>query len=501
MTQNVPRPMPALSPRDIRSILLGLTLAIFLGALEQTIVSVALPHMAAALQGTGLLAWVVSGYLLALAVSTPIYGKLGDLYGRRAVLSLAICVFLLASVWCALATSMPMLIAARIVQGIGGGGLISVAQATIADVVAPRERGRYQGYISGAYALASLAGPVLGGLLTKYLSWRWIFWINLPLGLATLLISRRAMARLAVPQVRHAIDTLGAVLLSASLSALLVGITRVGQGAQWLDAANLQLFALGATLLGAFLWQEQRAAEPLIPLSLFRNRTVVVSCALLFIVFFELVALTALIPLRLQMSSGAGVDEAAFELLPLTLAGPCAALLSGRMMVRTGRYRPFQLAGAAIVAPAVLALALIDASATLPTLLCMTAAGLGMGAQMPSSMVAVQNAVPSGQVGVATAVTALFRALGAAMGIAILTALLLATLRENTAAAWPQGGAIILQDLLGQTLAATAAGDKAALALVVDAAFRKIFMIAAGVALVAFALALSIPDATLHDER
>jgi EmrB/QacA subfamily drug resistance transporter len=500
MNKLAPTPSTVLSPQEIRSVMMGLMLAIILGAIEQTIVSVALPRMAAQLQGTELLAWVVSGYLLALAVSTPIYGKLGDLYGRRSVLSLAICVFVLASVACALAQSMPQLIFARIVQGIGGGGLISVAQAIVADVVIARERGRYQGYISGAYALASVSGPVLGGLLTQYLSWRWIFWINVPLGLATLFITRRTLARLAVPQVSHSIDTLGALLLSASLSALLVGITRVGQGAPWLDPASLQLFALGAALLVAFAWQEQRAVEPLIPLSMFRHRTVVVSCALLFIVFFEMVALTTLIPLRLQMSSGAGVERAALELLPLTLAVPMAAMLCGRMMLSTGRYRPLQLAGAAIVPPAVLALALVDARATLPTLLFMAAAGLGMGLQLPSSMVAVQNAVPSGQVGVATAVTALFRALGAAMGIAILTAFLLASLRDSSAASvLPHGGVDVLKHMLGQTLAKTDALGQTVLA--VDAAFRKVFMIAAGVALVSFALAMSMADETLGDER
>jgi hypothetical protein len=321
-----------------------------------------------------------------------------------------------------------------------------------------------------------------------------------PLGLAALLITRRTLTRLAVPQVSHSIDTPGALLLSASLSSLLVGITRVGEGAPWLDPASLQLFALGAALLVAFAWQEQRAVEPLIPLSMFRHRTVVVSCSLLFIVFFEMVALTTLIPLRLQMSSGAGADRAALELLPLTLAVPMAAMLCGRIILSTGRYRPLQLAGAAIVPPAVLALALVDARATLPTLLFMAAAGLGMGLQLPSSMVAVQNAVPSGQVGVATAVTALFRALGAAIGIAILTAFLLASLRDSSAASVvPHGGVDVLKDMLGQTLAKTDALGKTALA--VDAAFRKVFMIAAGVALLSFALAMSMADETLRDER
>jgi EmrB/QacA subfamily drug resistance transporter len=493
---------PVLSRADARSVVIGLMLAILLGALEQTIVSVALPKMSAELQGLDLLAWVVSGYLLAMAVSTPIYGKLGDLYGRRAVLSVAIGIFLASSVACALAQSMPMLVAARVLQGIGGGGLISVAQAIIADVVAPRERGRYQGYISGAYALASVAGPMLGGVLTQHLSWRWIFWINLPLGLAALFISRRALALLPVPHVKRPIDTIGAMLLSAGLTLLLIGITRVGQGFSWVAADNLQLFALGAVFLVAFVWQEGRAEEPLIPLSIFRHPTVVISCIVLFVVFFELVSLTVLIPLRLQMTSGAGVDRAAFQLVPLTFAVPCASFASGRLVAHTGRYKPFLLAGAIAVPFAMLALAIVDPRATLPAALCMVLAGIGLGMQVPASMVAVQSVVSSRHIGIATATTAFFRSFGAAIGIAILTAMLLAALRENIPAITASHvGAEFLNDMMGDALATIAENSRAQLAAAVHDCFQKVFMIGAGVALVPAALLVLIADETLPDHR
>jgi EmrB/QacA subfamily drug resistance transporter len=489
-----------LSPTEVRSVVTGLMLAILLGALEQTIVSVALPLMSAELKGFELLAWVMSGYLVAVTVATPIYGKLGDLYGRRATLSVAIAIFLIASVACALAQSMPMLVGARILQGLGGGGLISVAQAIIADVVAPRERGRYQGYISTAYATASVSGPLLGGVLTEYLSWRWIFWINLPLGLFALWISRRALARLPVPGVKRPIDYTGAVLLCAGLTALLIGVTRVGQGAPWLAADNLKLFGLATLLLAAFLWQQRRAIEPIIPLVLFGDRTVTISCAVLFIVFFQLVALTVLIPLRLQMVAGSDVDSAAFQLVPLSLGVPLGAYTSGRIVSYVGRYKPLLLAGSALAPIAVLMLAFIDPHATLPSILCMTLAGFSFGLQLPASMVAVQNAVPSRHLGIATAVTAAFRSLGSAIGVAVLTAILLGTLREN-APAWAASlsSAEGIKDMMGATLARMDGTTRLQLTMAVQGTFQKTFIVSAAVACISFVLVLFISNEVLRD--
>ena len=379
MTKAPPAVHSPLSQTEVRAVVIGLMLAILLGALDQTIISVALPMMSAELQGFDLLAWVVSGYLVAVAVATPIYGKLGDLYGRRAMLSFAIGLFLLASVACALAQSMPMLVAARIMQGLGGGGLISVAQATIADVVAPRDRGRFQGYISGAFAVASVSGPLAGGLLTEYLSWRWIFWINLPLGLAAFIISRRALARLPVPNVKRPVDYLGALLLSSGLSLLLIAITRIGQGVAWREAVNLQLFAVALVALVAFLWQERRAVEPIIPLALFRIPIMALCCAILFIAFFQLVSLSVLIPLRLQMMTDAGVEGSALQLIPLSLAIPLGAYVGGSLTARSGRFKRVQLTGAAMVPIAVLGLAIIDPHAALLGAILMAITGIGIG--------------------------------------------------------------------------------------------------------------------------
>ncbi len=454
-------------------------LAIFLGALDQTIVAVALPAMARQLDGFTLIAWVVSGYLVASTVVTPIYGKLGDLFGRRMLLSTAIVLFLVASVACALAQTMPQLIAARVFQGIGGGGLISIAQTIIADVVTLRERGRYQGYISGVFAVASVAGPVVGGLLTHYLDWRWIFWINLPLGAAAFLVSRRALAHLPVPGVRRRIDYLGAALLIAGLTTALLPISRVGQGVPWNESTNVALFAAGLVLLVICVLYERRAPEPIIPLDLLRIPMVRSCYAILFVCFFQLVAIASLSPLRFQMVAGVAADDAAWRLLPLTFMIPLGAFIGGRVMLATGRTKPLQLFGTAGIPLALAALAFTSPVQAMLTGLLMIWIGLSLGVTLPSSLVAVQNAVPRAQLGVATAGSAFFRSLGGAIGVALLSAILLASMGPGI-------------NPLGDRHAVDATG--AVDPLVADAAFRRIFLIAAVISSVGFALAFRLPD-------
>ena len=480
---------PNLSHAQTRSIIVGLMLAIFLGALDQTIVAVALPRMAQQLDGFSLIAWVVSGYLVASTVVTPIYGKLGDLFGRRMLLSIAIVVFLIASVACALAQTMPQLIAARVVQGIGGGGLISIAQTIIADVVPLRERGRYQGYISGVFAVASVAGPVVGGLFTHYLTWRWIFWINLPLGAAAFLVSRRALANLPIPGVRRHIDYVGAVLLVIGLTALLFPITRIGQGIAWNDAHNLELFAAAFVVLGICIVHETRTPEPIIPLNLFRIPLVAACCGIVFVCFFQLVALASLSPLRFQMVAGATADEAAWRLLPLTFTIPLGAYIGGRIMLRTGRHKPLQLTGTAGIPIGLLGLAFVPPTYATMTSVLMSVVGLSIGIVLPSSLVAVQNAVPRHQLGVATAGTAFFRSLGGAIGIAVLSAILLAAMHGGASRpALPRIGEAVVARAAEAPVATTATASEA------EAAFRRIFIIAATISSLAFLFALRVPD-------
>lgn len=475
-------------------------LAILLGALDQTIVSVSLPRMAEQLHGFDLLAWVVSGYLVASTIATPIYGKLGDLFGRRVLLSVAIGIFLVASVACGASQTMPELVASRVLLGLGGGGLISIAQAIIADIVPLRERGRYQGYISGVYAVASVAGPIVGGLLTHYLSWRWIFWINLPLGTAAFLVSRRALKDLPVPGLRKSIDYAGAVLLSAGLGALLIGITRVGQGVAWGATENLQLFTVAFVLLGCFVYWETRAAEPIVPLKLFRIRAAALCFGILFLGFFQLISLSVLIPLRFQIVVGLTADHAAWRLVPLSLLIPIGAFVAGRLMTKTGRYRPIQLVGASIVPIMILAIALFDPHRVVLTGVAMALTGFGIGLQFPTSLVAVQNSVPAENIGIATAATAFFRSMGGAIGVAVLSSILLAALRDGGAALGPGfTGGEMMREMLGGILAQGDETSRAALRMVAENAFERIFTLDAVIAMIPFLLTLYVPEKPLRD--
>jgi len=470
-----------------RNIVVGLMLAILLGGLDQTIVAVALPKMAVDLDGFSLIAWVVSGYLVASTVVTPIYGKLGDLFGRRMLLSVAIVVFLLASILCALVHTMPELIVARVLQGLGGGGLISISQTIIADVVPLRERGRYQGYISGVFAVASVAGPVVGGLLTHYLSWRWIFWINLPLGLGAFLVSRRALKNLIVARVRRRIDYIGAALLVIGLTALLIPITRIGQGVAWNDLPNVALFVVALVILAICFVHENRTPEPIIPINLFRIPLVALCCAILFLCYVQLVSIASLSPLRFQMVAGVTADTAAWRLLPLTFMIPLGAFISGRLMLKTGRTRPQQVVGTACVPFGLLGLAFVSPVHPVATGLLMMVVGLSIGVVMPSSLVAVQNAVPRSQLGVATAGTAFSRTLGGAIGVALLSAILLASMHTGDAS--NATGNVDEAPRLSALSTTTPAEA--------NAAFEKLFIIAAAISVIAFLLALRVPDRRL----
>ncbi|MBU6467800.1 MAG: MFS transporter, partial [Betaproteobacteria bacterium] len=379
--------MQAYSEKQIRSVITGLILSIFLGALDQTIVSIALPNISHEFADVKWLSWVISGYLLTSTLATPLYGKLSDLYGRRQLLSSSIIIFLLASIGCALSTSMLMLVVFRLLQGVGGGGLISLAQATVADVIAPRERGRYQGYISGMYAVASVVGPLFGGVLTHSLSWRYIFWINLPIGLIALTISRRALLILPVPKIKKTLDWPGIILLTLSLLLLLLAFTLLGQyGHVTQTMVILLLLSILTAIL--FVMVEKKAVEPVIPLSLLEVREFSVGVRILFVAFMQILTLTIMVPLELRIVNNMTASDTAWRLLPLSLSVPCGAFICGQLMTRTGFYKRYQLISQALVLVGVNVVALTPSGNTFWFCVMLFISGVGIGGQFPTTLVA-----------------------------------------------------------------------------------------------------------------
>ncbi|WP_060508470.1 MDR family MFS transporter [Pseudomonas sp. NBRC 111124] len=478
----------ALPPTVLRNVLTALMLAIFLGALDQTIVAVSMPAISAQFNDVGLLAWVISGYMVAMTVAVPIYGKLGDLYGRRRMILTGISLFTLASIACALAQDMQQLVMARVLQGIGAGGMVSVSQAIIGDFVPPRERGRYQGYFSSMYAVASVAGPVLGGWLTEYLSWRWVFWINLPLGLVALWAIRRALAGMPVQHRQARVDYLGAVLMILGLGSLLLGITLVGQGQPWTAPPVLALFACAVLGLALFIGHERRCQEPLLPMGLFGNRVAVLCWAVIFFASFQSISLTMLMPLRYQGITGAGADSAALHLLPLAMGLPMGAFTGGRMTSRSGRFKPQILAGAVLMPVAIFAMAITPPQSAMLSAVFMLLTGIACGLQFPTSLVGTQSAVESKDIGVATSTTNLFRSLGGAMGVACMSSLLLALLQ--------QGGFELLGNPLLGSLKAGEADPHTQMRLLET--FRHLLLGSAGIALLGLLAALALPDRQLR---
>ncbi|WP_285351233.1 MDR family MFS transporter [Pseudomonas sp. ME-P-057] len=493
---NQPRP-------DIRSILFALMMAVFLSALDQTIVAVSMPAISAQFHDFDLLAWVISAYMVALTVAVPIYGKLGDLYGRRRLMLFGLATFTLASLFCALAQSMEQLVLARVLQGIGAGGMVSVSQAIIGDIVPPRERGRYQGYFSGMYAAASVAGPVLGGFMTEYLSWRWVFIINLPLGLAAWWVARKTLVGLPVPQRKPVIDYLGTVLMIIGLTALLLGITEIGQGHSWRDESVLMQLSVALLALVIFVLYERRAREPLLPMHLFANRSAVLCWCTIFFTSFQAISLIVLLPLRFQTVTGAGADSAALHLMPLAIGMPMGAYFGGRRTSLTGRYKPIILAGAALMPLAILGIAFTPPQSAVLTSLFMVLTGIASGLQFPTSLVGTQNSVEVKDMGVATSTTNLFRSLGGAVGVATMSALLLAMLAGSGIAevggSMAEGSGNLLMDSLN-------AASGPALGLLrgqLSMTFQHLLMGSAAVSLLGLAAALAMPNNVLrgrHDK-
>jgi len=412
-----------LTHRQILVVFSGLMAGMLLAALDQTIVSTALPTIVGDLGGLDHLSWVVTSYILASTISTPIYGKLGDLYGRKKLFQAAIVIFLIGSMLCGLAQNMPELIVFRGLQGLGAGGLIVGAFAIIGDVVSPRERGRYMGYMGGVWAFASIAGPLTGGFIVDNLSWRWVFYVNVPVGAVALAV---VAAVLHAPEshVQHRLDVLGTLLLAGGAGSVTLGLTWGGTQYAWSSATIVGLFVAGAVLIVAFLLQERNAAEPIIPLTLFRNGVFNVSTVTGFIVGLALFGAIVYLPLYMQVVHGDSPTSSGLRMLPLMAGVLSASIASGRVISRIGRYKMFPVIGTALMTVGMYLLSFLDSHSSFwEASVYMLVLGSGVGLVMQVLLLAVQNSVEHRNLGVATSTATFFRSMGGSFGVAIFGAI------------------------------------------------------------------------------
>lgn len=400
---------------SIGALLLGLLLA----ALDQTIVSTALPTIVSDLGGLEHLSWVVTAYLLASTAATPLWGKLGDQYGRKRLFQIAIVIFLIGSALCGAAQNMPQLIGFRALQGLGGGGLIVLSMAIVGDVVAPRERGRYQGLFGAVFGATSVLGPLLGGLFTEHLSWRWVFYINLPVGVVALAVIATAL-HIPRKSTRHVIDYLGTFLIAAVATCLVLVASLGGTTWGWSSPQIIGLAVLGVVLIVAFVAVERRAAEPVLPLKLFRVRTFTLAAVISFIVGFAMFGAMTYLPTFLQVVQGITPTMSGVHMLPMVFGMLISSTTSGQIVSRTGRWKVFPIAGTGVTALGLLLLHRLDeGSSTAEMSAYFFVFGLGLGLVMQVLVLIVQNAVSYEDLGVATSGATFFRSIGASFGVAI----------------------------------------------------------------------------------
>ncbi|MBX6363521.1 MAG: DHA2 family efflux MFS transporter permease subunit [Gemmatimonadetes bacterium] len=492
---------PALEHRRVLVVFSGLLLVLLLAALDSTIVATALPTIVGELGGLGHLAWVVTAYLLAQTIATPLYGKLGDLYGRKIVLQSGIVLFLLGSALCGVSRSMGQLILFRFIQGLGGGGLTVTTQAVVGDLVSPRERGRYQGIFGAVFGVASIAGPLLGGYITTHLSWRWIFYVNLPVGVAALAVLAATLPARA-ERVAHAIDYAGAALLAAALGAVILVSDLGGTAYPWGSPTVLALVVVAVVAIGGFVLAERRAGEPVLPLGLFRDRTFALTSAIGLAVGFALFGSVTYLPLFLQVVKGASPTGSGLQMVPMMGGMLVTSIVSGQLISRTGRYKAYPVVGTAVMALGLFLLSRMSPTTRLAAVLgTMLVLGLGLGMVMQVLVVAVQNAVPYRFLGVATSGATLFRLIGGALGTAVLGAIFAVRLARNLAALLPPARAAEAAGagLTPGALAALPPALRALYAQAFTAALGDVFLVATGVGLVAFVLTWLVPERPLRE--
>ncbi|OXS31218.1 MDR family MFS transporter [Streptomyces sp. XY006] len=493
---------------SIGALLLGMLLA----ALDQTIVSTALPTIVSDLGGLDHLSWVVTAYLLAATAATPLWGKLGDQYGRKPLFQTAIVIFLVGSALCGAAQDMAQLIAFRAVQGLGGGGLIVLSMAIVGDLVPPRERGRYQGLFGAVFGATSVLGPLLGGLLTQHASWRWVFYVNLPVGVVALAVIA-VVLRIPRTRQRHVIDYLGTFLIAAVATCLVLVASLGGTTWAWGSVQIVGLAVLGVVLAAAFVAVERWAAEPVLPLRLFRVRTFTLSAVISFVVGFAMFGAMTYLPTFLQVVQGVSPTMSGVHMLPMVLGLLLASTASGQIVSRTGRWKVFPIAGTGITTLGLLLLHQLDENSSTAELSgFFFVFGLGLGLVMQVLVLIVQNAVPYADLGVATSGATFFRSIGASFGVAVFGTVFAGRLGEQLTDAFrgatlPPGASVDTLEADPRGIAALPPDLRPPALHAYATAITDVFLYAAPVALLGFVLAwflkedrlrgsVTVPDAT-----
>lgn len=501
---------PRLSHQQILLLMAGLMTGMLLAALDQTIVGTALPTIVGELGGIDHYSWVVTAYLLASTASTPLYGKISDLYGRRPVFLFAIGMFLLGSLLAGLSQDMTQLIITRGIQGLGAGGLMTLAFTIISDVVSPRERGRYQGLFGAVFGVASVAGPLVGGYFAEH-DWRWIFYVNVPIAILAIVVCYHVMRLIPFQRRPHSIDWLGAALMVAGVSCLLLGLSWGGNQYAWGSPTIIGLFVAGGVLALLFLLQESRASEPILPLKLFRRRTFALANGAGFVLGLVMFGSIIFIPLYLQIVKGATPTRSGLLMLPMMAGVIVTSVLSGRAMSRIGRYKWFPVAGSVVLTVGMLLFTQLHVDTSLWLAFgYMVVIGVGLGLCMQSLVLAVQNAVELRDLGAGTSAATFFRSLGGSFGVAILGAVLSSRLSVELADRLP--GAI--SQLTPEQAARFDASDfsinepaviralpeplREAIQFAFVDALHVVFLIAGLVAIVAVAVTLALPDRELR---